>query len=100
MSEDEFIKTISHVVVSFEKAGVYDDNLKQTIDSLFALKDIIYIRNAVKENNQTCSTCKSYDNGICKTLFATTSNGEIKIGLFGSKNIHVSRSWSCKYFNK
>jgi hypothetical protein len=71
--EEQFNKVISDLVVALEKAGVYDAELKKTIDSLFYLKELVLLRHEITKPDIKCDTCKSYKptsaaHGTCSQL--------------------------------
>jgi hypothetical protein len=84
--EEQFNKVISDLVLALEKAGVYDEELRKTIDSLFYLKDLTLLRNELSKPNIKCENCKSYkpftvSRGTCSQL----------------QDIEVIRLFFCKY---
>jgi hypothetical protein len=101
MDSKEFNKVISDLVINLEKAGVYNSELKTTIDLLFELKDLVGIKDSVKQDNSTCLTCKYYENGYCTYISGVVSDS-VKIELFkpDSKRmkIKVPPTFRCKFF--
>jgi hypothetical protein len=88
VKEQEFDKVIADLVIALEKAGVYNDELKATIDNLFHLKDVIRLRELSGREYGSCGRCSYYDKGVCNFLSATTQNG-IQIELPPAKKISV-----------
>lgn len=100
MKEQEFNKVISELVLALEAAGVYDAQLKISIDRLFDLKDTLTIKDAVKSNS-TCLTCSYYKEGACMFLSATISEG-IKIEFLPANKerlkVMVPITFRCKFY--
>jgi hypothetical protein len=85
--EEQFNKVISDLVIALEKAGVYDEELKKTIDTLFHLKDLVVLQDIVnKKPSINCEGCKSYKK-------ETVAHGHC-----GQINIQVTRFFFCKYY--
>lgn len=104
MTDSEFTKIISDLVISFEKAGVYDATLKTTIDRLFELKDVIYLRDALKHVPH-CRICRHYEDRYCKNISAEKiSDSEVEIvgqtPVNGRIRLKVNPYWSCSHFKK
>ena len=86
LQEEQFNKIIADLTLALEKAGVYDDELKKTIDTLFHLKDMVLLRELITKPNINCESCKSY------------KKESVSQGQCSNLNINVTRFFFCKYY--
>jgi hypothetical protein len=101
LKEEQLNKVISDITIALEKAGVYNDELKKTVDNLFDLKELILLRDSATGLNGSCFRCANYDKGTCNFLSAVISE-DVKIELTPpNKNrvkVNVPMSFSCKFY--
>ena len=103
MDDKKFTDIISKVILSFEKSGVQNETLKESIDQLFLLKDVIFLRQAGIEGHKTCMYCKHFENSYCKNISGEKINdSEIEIvgqtPINGRIKLKVNPFWSCSHF--
>lgn len=72
---EEFDKAIAEIVLALEKAGVYDQQLKNCIDQLFLLKDLVLIRDiAASPLDGWCYRCRFFQENQCSKLEIKVEN--------------------------
>jgi hypothetical protein len=86
--EEQFNKAIADLVIELEKQGVYDGELKTLIDNLFHIKDLVILRDDLKEISKPKISCQT-----CKTFTSTTS----AYGNCSQLKIEIPRFFFCKY---
>jgi hypothetical protein len=101
LQDQAFNKVIADIVLAFDKAGVYDSELKKLMDRLFDLKEFLVIKEALTKDNSTCYTCSFYDKGYCTSISVILGEG-IELSLFkpGGKNLRVKvpMTFRCKLY--
>lgn len=94
MTDKEFTKIISDLALALESAGVKDDTLKTSIDRLFDLKDIIYLRQLTKDKPE-CRKCRyiSKENTCSRLTYDINHYNKLDL-----PPLKVNPFWHCQYY--
>jgi hypothetical protein len=96
LKEQEFINAIEELVIAFEASGVNNENLKNTIDRLFDIKELLIVKQGLTRDTSTCMTCSFNKEGAC--TFLSLEVGENFTMTFFPPDTRQGENTGSKYF--